>query len=341
MLLKEALGIDSIFAKAYLLLSMRYSFLSSSSKDHKEYDRLIDSSKIACEQAIRLDPEDPETYEQMSSVLLNSNKPEESLQFALRANDNNPYSSVNMIVYLYKRKGDFHSAAKFIDQSIKIDPTIISNYLIKSGLFSELGLMDSSKNYIDRASALEPLSPEPENELWHYYRITRQVKSALKLEARLYGNLKVESHNAASGTVYFFNRDWRRADSLFTRSTVRRDIDAGLTAIRMGRKAEGEKLLKESIERRLAFLGATAGYNDIWPNYDVFRAYAALGDDKQYPLYIKRAIDLGWHYMGFFVADPFLDDIRHTSEFKKIEKIIIDRNEKYKREALAVFSKKH
>jgi hypothetical protein len=196
--------------------------------------------------------------------------------------------------------------------------------------------MDSVKNYLDKASAIDPYSEQLADRMSSYYRLQKNVKDAINAQRGFkYWNDPVK--NYVAGSVYVMARNWQKADSVLSESSESDDIDGGLAAIRMGRKSEGEKFLKSSINRRLDHL-KTGDFK--WDYYDISRAYAVLGD-MRYLDYFQKALDQGWHEAAWFVNDPFFDDVRQTPEFKKLKEKFFSQNEKYKKDALKVFSLDH
>jgi hypothetical protein len=137
--------------------------------------------------------------------------------------------------------------------------------------------------------------------------------------------LDEKAFNYQMGVFYVLQRNWRKADSLYPISSRPDDMDAGLVNIHMGKKEQGNIILKKTIETRKSFLG----FSDEWHNFDISRCYAAL-QDSRYISYFNKDVEKGWHDYYFFEHDPFFDFVRETPEFKKLRQKTYQRNEGFK-----------
>jgi TolB-like protein/class 3 adenylate cyclase len=329
-LLKEAIQLDPNFPEAYALLSNSYAFYSQDADNPKQ---LIDSSETAARKALDLAPDRDLGYKALAFVYETRGDLDEALKWLLQVHEIIPYSTAGWMSSIYRRKKEFGKGFEWVMNAIDYDPAEAKHYLSKAGIFYDVGLLDSMKYYIDIAKRMNPESLETDYSAFQYYLRKGDLEGYRRVNRfRLANDDKEFAYNM--GIFYFFQRDWKMADSLYSISSHPDDLDAGLVKIRLGKREEGVRYLKNVIERRLRF----KDFDAVWHNFDISRAYAAL-EDPRYIEYWNKAVEKGWHDYLFLQQDPFFDFVRNTPEFKRLKQQVYERNEQFKADLFASMKK--
>jgi len=224
-------------------------------------------------------------------------------------------------------------------EAIQLDPSEYKYYISKGEIFYELDLLDSMKLSLDIARRIKPEWFNGEGWAINYYLMTNNFEEFERLTRFRYANFEKE-FDYQLAMFYFLQRNWQKADSLYSISTHPDDIDAGLVKIHLGAGRLGRKYLQAGIERRIHF----KDFNGPWNIYDISRAYAAMGDSR-YLEYMNVATgQKRWHVYSWFKRDPFFDFVRETPEFKEVAEQMDLRNERFKADlfdAMIRFHKKN
>jgi adenylate cyclase len=320
-LLREAIQIDPNFSNAYSLMSTSYAYYSFDADDPK---RWLDSAELLARKAIAIAPDREHGYSALAFVFESKGDLDEALEWLDKVQEVSPYSAAGWISAIYRRKKEYSKAYQWVMNAIEYDPTEPQHYLAKAYIFYDLGLLDSMKNYIDFAIGIKPGSIDIENSASNYYLRTGNLEEYRRMNRYKMANDDKE-FAYQMGIFYLFQRDFKTADSLYQVSSHPDDMDAGLAKLRLGQTAQGKLYLTKSIERRLRF----KSFDATWHNFDISRAYAAMGDDR-FVVYWQKAVDNGWHDYLFIQQDPFFDAVRKTPEFIRLKREVELRNEKYK-----------
>jgi hypothetical protein len=327
MLLKQAIQLDQEFADAFALLSENYSYYSIDAENPK---RFLDSATMFGIKATSIAPDRERGYMAQAAVKQKQGLYDEALKWLIKAHEISPFSSVHSIGYIYLLKNDYGSAYQWAKNAKEYDPVETANYLPTEGnIYLYLGLLDSMKNSIYNARRIKAESHEIDEVAKDYYWFTGNEEEYIRLVKKTVTQDEKE-FAFRLGVFYFFQRNWKLADSLYRVSSRHDDIDAGLIKIQLGEKELGRKYLEKAIKGRIHFLG----FDDSWHLYDISRCYAAL-QDSRYIEYFTMAFQKGWHRYSWFENDPFFDFVRETPEFKKIRQKIYKRNEGFKADLFA------
>jgi tetratricopeptide (TPR) repeat protein len=183
----------------------------------------------------------------------------------LKAHEIVPFSTAGNIADTYMQKNDYAGAFEWIMKVKEYDPAETANYLdTESSLYFNLGLLDSMKNSFSNARRIESESHEIDEAARMYFWFTGNEEEYIRLIKKMVKEDEKElSHRL--GLCYFFQRDWKVADSFSRVSSKPDDMDAGLIEIQLGNRGLGKKFLDEAIKRRLHFVG----FSDNWHNYDI------------------------------------------------------------------------
>jgi adenylate cyclase len=320
-LLREAIKLDPKFSNAYSLLSTSFAYYSLDAEDPKKW---LDSAELLAQRAITLTPDRDHGYSAMAFVYEIRGKLDESLKWLAKVQEISPYSTAGWASAIYRRKKEYGKAYQWVMNAIEYDPTEPQHYLAKGYIFYDLGLLDSMKNYIDFAMGIKPGSIDIENSASNYYLRTGNLEEYKRVNRyKLANDEKEYAYQLA--IFYLFQRDYKRADSLYQISSHPDDMDAGLAKLRLGQTAQGKLYLTKAIERRLRF----QSFDAVWHNFDISRAYAAIGD-MRFVEYWEEAVKNGWHDYLFIQQDPFFDAVRKTPEFIRLKRAVEQRNEQYK-----------
>ncbi len=320
-LLREAIQLDPKFSNAYSTLSTNYAYYSLDADHPKQW---LDSAEILARKAIRLTPDRENGYSALAFVHEIRGNLDEALKWMEKVQEITPYRYAGWVSGIYRRKKEYGKAYQWVMNAIEYDPSEPEHYLDKAYIFYDLGMLDSMKKYIDFAMGMRPESINVENSASNYYLRTGNLEDYKRVNRYKLANDEKE-YNYQLAIFYLFKRDFKKADSLYQISSHPDDMDAGLAKLRLGQTAEGKLYLTKAIERRLRF----ESFDAVWHNFDICRAYAALGD-MRFVDYWKKAVENGWHDYIFIQQDPFLDAVRHTPEFIQLKNEVHQRNEQYK-----------
>ncbi len=319
--LKQAIELDPSFADAYALLSENFVYTSIIARDPK---RWFDSATILAQKSINLSPDREAGYIAMAQTKQLQGFYDDALKWLFKAHDIKPFSINQPINDNYLKNNEFSKAYEWVKKAIKYDPAEPTNYSSEAEIFFKLGLLDSMKNSIDRGRRLKNKMAGMDWVARTYYLFSGNEEEHTALCKKAFA-LDEKAFNYQMGVFYVLQRNWRKADSLYPISSRPDDMDAGLVNIHMGKKEQGNIILKKTIETRKSFLG----FSDEWHNFDISRCYAAL-QDSRYIFYFNKAVEKGWHDYYFFEHDPFFDFVRETPEFKKLRQKTYQRNEGFK-----------
>ena len=328
--LKQAIQLDPSFADAFALLSENYVFISPNAPDPK---RWLDSATLFGQKAIGLSPERESGYIAMAQINVWKGLYDEALKWLFKANDIKPFSTNETISSTYLRKNEYGLAYHWLKKAITYDPAEPANYAVEAQIFSTLGLIDSMKNSIYRSRRMKNRISGMDWSARTYYLFSGNEEEYTSLCKKAFA-LDEKGFNHQMVIFYTLQRNWRKADSLYPISSRPDDMDAGLIKIHMGKREQGNIILKKTIEERKMFLG----FADGWHNYDISRCYAALLDSR-YIYYFNKAVEKGWHEYAFFERDPFFDFVRDTPEFKNLRQTVYEKNERFKADLFAAIKR--
>jgi TolB-like protein/Tfp pilus assembly protein PilF len=320
-LLREAIKLDPKFSNAYSTLSTSYVYYSLDADNPKQW---LDSAEILARKAIMLTPERENGYSAMAFVHETRGNLDEALKWMDKVQEISPYSYAGWVSGIYRKKKEYGKAYRWVMNAIEYDPSEPDYYVDKAFIFYDLGMLDSMKSYIDFAMGIKQGSISVENSASNYYLRTGNLEDYKRVNRYKMANDDKE-YAYQLAIFYLFKRDFKKADSLYQISSHPDDMDAGLAKLRLGQTAQGKLYLTKAIERRLRF----QSFDAVWHNFDICRAYAALGD-MRFAEYWKSAVNNGWHDYIFIQQDPFLDAVRKTPEFIQLNNELEQRNEKYK-----------
>jgi len=320
-LLKQAIKLDPSFSDAYALLSKNYVSYSTDAPYPKHW---LDSAILLAGKAIDLNPDRERGYVALANVKYWEGQYDESLKLLLKAHEITPFSTVGNIVNNYIARNEYGKAFEWVMRGMEYDPAEPAYYSSEAWVYYSLGLLDSMKNCIDRARRINSESSAIDGAALNYYWFTGNYEEYLSLCKKLFALDEKEYANNI-GMFYLFQRNWKKADSCYAISSQPHELDAGLVKIQLGKKEQGRLFLEKAIQTRIRFLG----FNTVWHNHDISRAYAAL-QDKRYIDYFNKALERGWHFYAWIELDPFFDLVRETPEFKKLGQKVYVRNEGFK-----------
>jgi tetratricopeptide (TPR) repeat protein len=161
--------------------------------------------------------------------------------------------------------------------------------------------IDIAKKYYERAIKLDSKYAEAVNNLGTVYyskksygRAIRLYKRALKLSpssASVYSNL---------GTAFFARKDYKRASEAYQKAL---SLDPEVFE---HRGSWGVLLQERSVEERAKF------------HYYLAKTYAQAGMNDRALLYIRKALEEGFHERKKLLEDPEFVSLRQLPEFQEL-----------------------
>ena len=180
-LLKEAIRIDAEFSDAYALLSENYTFIGISAANPKNW---LDSASILAKKATQISPDRESGYMALAYVNQWKGLHDEQLKWLLKAHEIKPFSTILDIVENYTRKNDYEKAYAWVLKAEENDPSEPGNYASKGFIYSNLGMLDSLKNTIDRARRIKNASADIDVLALIYYTFTRKQDEYIETVAK-------------------------------------------------------------------------------------------------------------------------------------------------------------
>ena len=330
-LLREATQLDPDFSDAYLLLSWNYSSYSRNMENPKQW---LDSAKMLAWKVIHQNSSNAGGYDALANAFWMEGDIKEALKWQMKSHELEPYRSANLVSDFYRSLNEYGKAMQWLLEAIRHDPAEFRYYLAKAEIFYDLDMLDSMKLSIDKARRIKPEHFSGDGLAINYYLLTGNHEEFEHLARASYANFEKEfAYQLAM--FYFVQRNWLKADSLYSISTHPDDIDAGLVKIHLSQKGLGTKFLTDGIERRIHF----RDYNGPWNMYDISRAYAAMNDDR-YIEYLNIATEKkGWHVYSWFRRDPFFDFVRDTPSFRELARKMEEKNERFKEDLITAMNR--
>jgi TolB-like protein/class 3 adenylate cyclase len=325
-ILKKVIEMDPVFSDAYSLLSRIFFINTLRVEPRKEW---LDSIVILAQAAITYNPDNPYSYLVLGDYYnYKKNNPQVAIGWYLKANSIDPSLGLDAIGDLHYNIGEFAEAYKYFFQNIKKNPQEIDGYVDIAALWWDLGILDSANKYANKARDMSPQSYYQNGRHIEYYIINKEYEKAIEFGKRRWANDTI-TQNYEMGKVFLFKRDFKTALKYYLNSDYR-DLDFGLILWKVGLKDSAISVLNKSIDYRMTFEDNFF----MWHAYDISRAYATLGEPADFSKYARLSFDLGWHSKPFFDADPLLDSIRNTPEFKEVAKEFNQKNDRLIKEVL-------
>lgn len=278
-LLDEAVEIDPNFALGWTYLARAYHINALQfSGDQKE----LSAAESAYEQALTLDPEEPQARLMYAKLLTETGRVEASAPrlIALLADQPNQGEAHWELSYAYRYAGLLDESIAEGERARELDPRLQSHQF-NSYLYS--GQYEKFLNSL----------PIQESAYVTFYR----------------------------GLAYLYLNDLQRAAAQFDRAyelnsaSVIPQIGKAIRLGMAGKKAEGLALLQK-VEAKIT----QAGFGDGEIAYKFAQAYAAVGDDRAALLALNRSIAQGFFCHPYIAGDPMLKNLRGPEFDALIEK---------------------
>jgi hypothetical protein len=246
----------------------------------------------------------------------------------LRAAGIRPFSTTQALSRQLVEKHAFGEAWSWLEQARRHDPADPVTEAEEIWILLSLDMLDSAGTRLDALRSRGNLPDALKQPQLHYYLYTDDLPDYQLLAREIYaGNEGQFAY--AMGRFYLFRRNWPLADSMLRAASRADQMDAGLTALFLGRPEAGRKILTKTINDRLSFIG----FAHAWHAYDISRCYAALGDPR-YAEYFHSALQKEWFDYAWMRRDPFFDPVRNAPGYKSIwERLTADRD-MYRKELL-------
>ena len=329
---KKAVERDNEFARANAGIAIAYYFLDATQAE-KQYNEQINHY---ADQALLFDPKLPQSLIAKALFYMNSDENEMAVPYLEKALEYNPNSAlvINILSDFYTRF--IPNTEKYLEyalQGIRLDiashdsVTASYIYLHLSNAFIQTGFVKEAEKYINKS-----LSYSPDNLYSEYVkafilfaknRNLRQTKDLL-VAALAKDSTRLDVMQEV-GKLYYFMRDYETAYLHYAKfkaicDYLKMDIyqaenaKIGVVFSEMGKKEESEKYFAE-------FLDFAQNDQSIYQHLSLAAYYSYFGDTR-------RALDemqlfseeSNYHYwiILFLRMDPLMDNIKQTSEFKKI-----------------------
>lgn len=331
----KAISLDPALAQAYALKGQLWFILGGFGVPP---DQWRDSSLYYATKAIDIDRQQPEGYVVRGNIYRALSRNKEAKNDLLKAYELAPNNSdvLNAVGYLYLDEGN-KKGADMILRSIeqnnsRRDASYFSDWF---NVFTAIGDTEIAAYYIEKLREIDPGSA---NLYWNSSWTNRSLGNfdAGVREAELGFRLNPESYNMIDnlGWAYYDAGKFEKAEEIFslgwqfekklpdTTQRVPFRHRLGMAKLKLGKKAEAEKLFKEQVRLSQEQIEGKRGFG-VWggkPNafFDLASALSALGNNDQAVQYLDSAFTnrFGW-YDGYSI-DPLFKPLQDIPAYKRL-----------------------
>jgi TolB-like protein len=343
-LIDEAIMLDPDFARAYAFKGLAFFYQRYFGVSQRVWQ---DSALFYSSRAIAVDRNSPDGYLVQAKIYeatADEDKARGAINMAYQFAPNDPDVSD---AYGYSLLKDRDPAGAGF--ALKALQSKYSNrdprYFIWLGdIYRDMGVADPQEKLYLKAKSLDPSLMDPYWRLTAFYTYQNRLDDALAAGAQ--GDKLNPNHAGlmdALAWVYFAKGELEQAaqiwgrfhelESNFEDSTqmlpFRRNL--GLVYREMGRKKDGDALVKQDLRMQLEILsgersiGALLGLSAVY--YDVGADYAYLGQDELALKYLDSAQRHGFYHYEAYFLNPVLTGLRGHPEFERMKKVLVDYRE--------------
>ena len=283
---KQAIGLDSNFALAYVGIADSYGVMSP--YGYAAPNEVYPQAKVAAQRAIEIDPDLAEAHAAYAKILADYD-------------------------------WNWSQAEREFKRSIELNPHIpLTHYQYGAACLTPVGRFDEAISEIKRALELDPFSVPAAANLASCLTYAHRYEAAVQqgIEA-----LRLDPNHptarVALGLAYAASGMYEQAISICetTLKTDPADQDClsvvGLAYAKAGRRQEAEKVLRKFDE-----LGRTT----YLVSYRPAAIYALLGDKDKAFAWLEKAFAAHDWDVGRINVDPFLDSLHDDARFKDLIK---------------------
>ncbi|MBS1545396.1 MAG: hypothetical protein JST14_17300 [Bacteroidetes bacterium] len=332
-LTRKALQVDPSFSRAHALMADIWFTMSAFGFDEKTW---VDSVKFYSDKAIFLDPSSGGAYLVLAAVqryLGNLNEAAVAFEKAYEVDPGNPETQ-NAYGYYLLRKGDKRGAdlvLKSIGSSYSTrDPQY---YMSLSEVYSNAGDSVRVKEMARQSMALNPGSVTPHWALANLYsmqgnyaKMLNEMRQAEKINPRsaftidqiAWAYYRMGKYDSAA-------KYWSRYKEIEARFVDKSQIvpfrhRLAMTYLKLGRKKEGDALVKEDMQIQKDLLSGKRS-RGTWANlggiyYDMATDFAYLGNNDEAARYLDSALHYQFYYYEGYYRDPLFVEVRKSAKGK-------------------------
>ena len=253
-----------------------------------------------------LAPNNPNVLANYGSVLLDEGR-EEGADLILKSAENQysskepEYYSSYISAYLYTE--DWDMIKQLSSQSKSLNPDGLNSYFNLASAYTQQGEYDKA---IEELLAAEKINPNHSGVIdrlaWTYFR-------------------KKDFVNAAKYWGKYQEIEKRFSDST---QTVPFRHRLAMTYAKMGKRKEGEKLVREDLQIQTELLNKKRGMG-AWGNfgsiyYDMAVDHAFLGNDQLAVQCLDSAWSYKFYYFDGYGKDPIFEPLKDREDFKRVAK---------------------
>jgi TolB-like protein/Tfp pilus assembly protein PilF len=326
-LFKEALDIDKNYALAYSGLSDCYGQRNIRFNFGQEW---IDSALVAADLALKLNPNLAEAYKAKGLAYMALGDNDKSGEFTIKALELNPgyhMAVANYGIYL-QRKGELFEAKKYLDKSIRLNPTSTSTETIwLSNIYSMIDEPTIANTY-----SLNAIKYSPNVNFGYSMNILLHLNNQEFVEAEKTLNLylinigKNKFWTAIKGGISYYKADYKSAETLFTElinrknkwksSTFGLSNELLLVHTKYLLKKPYENMLNEGISsyESKIFSGADLPYWMI----ELSALYALKNDINGSLDWLEKGVENGFRDR-IYLKNSLFDNLRNQDRFKMVE----------------------
>jgi tetratricopeptide (TPR) repeat protein len=202
------------------------------------------------------------------------------------------------------------SAEMELLRAIELNPAYAPAHSFLAFILISTGRRDQAISEMELARDLDPLSARINADVGLMYINARRYDQAIDILNKTTEKFP-EEQNAAKylGAAYFFKSMYEQAAEIFQKAGCRSDL--GIALVKMERKTEAQKIVKELVEEsRTELIGS----------YEVAKLYFSMGDVDQGFNWLNRAYAERGPSIYMMKVDPFLDSVRSDQRYHELLK---------------------
>jgi TolB-like protein/Tfp pilus assembly protein PilF len=328
-----ALNRDSTFAPSYVGRANIYRIQNINKSYLKE--NFLDSVRIYCDKAIKLDPSLAEAYfcrgEYYKSIN-NIKKAESDLKKSVELKPNYDQAYGRLSTLYYENIGNYIDALKFLNRAMKtakIPYNRSQGYKHYANIYMNIGDWKKSLLNFQKEKELNPWA----NNIYLNYMVQGKFQTALEviennpkkdinsldyLSQLGLINLMLEKNDLA--VQYYKNWEEKiKNENSNDYKEISNWIRYGLALTRIGKTEAGITMMKNQLQKNEKIINL--GRGNYSPFYDIAGIYSFLGDTEKAIKYLREWDKRSFWKLGtvyLIQVDPLFENIRNNLEYKKI-----------------------
>jgi len=320
-LFKKTLELDSDYALAYAGLGDAYAQRASKFGFPEAW---VDSSIVASEKSISLDPTLAEGYKALGLAYQNKGWLKRSLDTYRKAVELNPdyHPAVANVGWVQGELGNFDEALRWHKRALSLSPMVAMSYVGVGIAYLNLCDYAAAEEWLNKALALQP-------DYWFAQGLLSWVSMAKgeyqqcieRAEKILASDPNEVRALTTIGNAQLMLGNYPRAEEYLAKSVSIDSLHGDTTNLgyvywKTGRQDEAREMFARSLEVDQKELSqGNEGYRVL---HELSQINAIQGNKAEAYTWLQKAIDAGWRFYKGAEVDPTLENLHGDDKFKKM-----------------------